>query len=131
MAAKKKPTTQDKKIVNSGSPWETSSTSVMTKRIDDPVSPIPLQDVEYGGRVFRFRKPLVLRPCRDETGELLVIEHEPLGIHVFAESREELVDELREQIAVLWDEYACEEDRNLSPAAIKLKRRLREALEER
>jgi len=61
---------------------------------------------------------------------ILCIEYERLGIHVFADTREELVAELAEQICMLWDEYACEDDENLARAAIRLKKNLLGALEE-
>jgi len=91
---------------------------------------VMIEYVPYGNRTFRFKKYLELCPAYDETGELLCLEYEPIGIHVFADTREELLAELAEQICMLWDEYACEDDGNLTPAAIRLKRNLLAALEE-
>lgn len=97
---------------------------------DTNTRPVVLQYVQYLGRTFRFRQYLELCPVRDETGNLLCLEHKPFGIHVFANSRKELYAELAEQICMLWDEYACEDDENLTPAAIQLKTNLLGALEE-
>jgi hypothetical protein len=97
---------------------------------DTDTRPVVIDCVPYGNRTFHFKKYLELCPTYDETGELLCLEYEPIGIHVFADTREELLAELAEQICMLWDEYACEDDKNLTPAAIQLKRRLLDVLEE-
>jgi len=92
--------------------------------------PVVIGDVRYRGRIFHFKERLELCPAYDETGELLCLEYEPMGIHVFAETRKKLMSELAEQICVLWDEYACEDDANLTRAAIQLKKNLLGAIEE-
>jgi hypothetical protein len=99
---------------------------------DTNTCPVVIRDVRYRGRTFRFRngKYTEFLPTYDETGELLCLEHEPIGIHVFADTREELLAELAEQVCMLWDEYACEDDEKLTPAAIQLKKKLLDALEE-
>ena len=89
-----------------------------------------IQHIRYRHRTFHFKVYLELHPTYDETGELLCLEHQPLGIHVFADTREDLEAELAEQVCMLWDEYACDQDENLTPAAIQLKRNLLSALEE-
>lgn len=97
---------------------------------DPNTRPLVIEQVRYQGRVFRFRNYLEVCPTYNETGDLLCLEYKPLGIHVFADTREGLGAELAEQVCVLWDEYACEEDANLSPAAIRLKMNLLKDLEE-
>ena len=97
---------------------------------DTNTRPVVIEDVRYLGRTFHFKTYLELCPAYDETGELLCLEYKPLGIHVFANCRKELNAELAEQICMLWDEYACEGDENLTPAAIQLKKNLLAALEE-
>lgn len=91
---------------------------------------ILIDNIVYRDRVFRFKKYLELFPAYDETGELLCLEYKPFGIHVFAGSRNELYAELAEQICMLWDEYVCEDDESLTPAAIHLKQNLLGALKE-
>lgn len=98
---------------------------------DAKTEPLTIGQIRCGSRRFLVRKGyLELFPTYDETGNLLCLEYTPLGIHVFAESREELCLELAEQICLLWDEYACEDEEKLSPAAIQLKRQLLADLEE-
>jgi hypothetical protein len=60
----------------------------------------------------------------DESGQLYRVEDPGLGIDVFAQTREQLADELAEQIIFQWDTYAREDPKRLTPAA----RRLRAAL---
>jgi hypothetical protein len=102
----------------------------MAIKSDTNTRPIVIKHVRYRGRAFRFEKYLELCPTYDETGELLCLEYEPLGIHVFADTRGRLLAELAEQVCMLWDEYASEDDENLTPAAVRLKKNLLGALEE-
>jgi hypothetical protein len=101
------------------------------KRIIDVVSicdldtsPITLQEVPFRGGALRFGSALELRPEMTEFRQLLFLEHEPLGINVHAPTRDELVEEVYEQIRMLWIEYATENDEHLSPPALALKTRL-------
>ena len=48
----------------------------------------------------------------DETGELPVIEHQDLGVHVFAATREAP----HEDLVMLWTEYAEAHDADLTDA---------------
>lgn len=112
---------------NKGSAAESSLSLVEN---DTNTRPVVIADVRYRGRTFHFKKYLELCPTYDETGELLCLKYDPIGIHVFADSRKELLVELAEQICMLWDEYACEDDENLTRAAIQLKKNLLGALEE-
>jgi lactate dehydrogenase-like 2-hydroxyacid dehydrogenase len=53
-----------------------------------------------------------------------------LGIEVFAQTRDQLLRELQEQLVVLWQEYAAATDEALSPAALEIKRNLVAAIQE-
>ncbi len=84
--------------------------------------------IEWGSRRFEIRPPLTLQPSMDEeSGRLYVLTDEVLGIHVFAETRAQLVEELAEQLVFQWDVYARELPERLTGPA----RRLREALRSR
>ena len=85
------------------------------------LSPFVLKEVEETGLKIRFRKPLVIEPRLSESQQLICLEHEPLGIDVFAPTRAEVFEELKEQLIMLWREYAEEEDAALSEPAQKLK----------
>lgn len=67
----------------------------------------------------------------DEIPGLWHIEDNNLGIDLYLNILEEthVLEELAEEIFFLWEEYACEEDNNLSPAARKIKNNLLNILE--
>ena len=91
----------------------------------DDLSPLRFDEVESAGRRLVFDPPLILEPSMDdETGQFYVLTDEKLGIHVHAQTREQLADELAEQMLFQWDAYARESPDRLTPAA----NRLRDAL---
>lgn len=71
-----------------------------------------------------LKEPLRLEPFLSDDEQLLRLEHAELDIDVFAPTRGELLNELREQLAMLWMEFAEEADENLSEPAVQLKSRL-------
>lgn len=91
--------------------------------------PFFLNEFNYGSFILRFRKPLRLFPTKDESGNLLCLKYPDLGIHVFAETKEKLLEELQEQILFLWDDYALGCDNEMTPKAQILKKNLLEAIE--
>jgi hypothetical protein len=95
------------------------------------MSPFYLTQFEYPERVLTFRGERSIEPELDESQQFMVLMDEPLGIDVVAATREELFTALAEELDVLWRNYALAADEQLSPAAIQLKTRLREAIEER
>jgi hypothetical protein len=89
------------------------------------LSPMTFSRSEWGDRVIAIEPALTLSPTMDEeTGQLYVLDNPELGIHVFARTRDELSDELAEQLLFQFDTYAQESPERLSRGA----RRLREAL---
>jgi hypothetical protein len=66
----------------------------------------------------------------DDTSQFLCLQEERLGIEVFAQTRDQLLRELQEQLVVLWQEYAAATDEALSPAALEIKRNLVAAIQE-
>jgi hypothetical protein len=89
------------------------------------LSPMVFDRIEWRGRQLEIDPPLVLEPTLDEeSGQLYTVIDQDLGIDVFATSREQLVEELAEQLLFAWDAYARGAPENLTSAA----RRLRDAL---
>lgn len=80
--------------------------------------------VSYGGLTLRSRTPLILEPVIDDSGQLLCIERDDLGIDVFAPTRNALLTELNEQLIMLWREYALAENDTLDTGARELKQAL-------
>lgn len=86
----------------------------------DPIdlSPPTFSQVTRAGRKLRIDPALTLSPAMDdESGRLYVLEDPELGIHVFASTREGLVEELAEQLFFQWDAYAQEDPGRLSRGA--------------
>jgi hypothetical protein len=97
---------------------------------DLDLSPFTIDQVRREGRLLRTRQPLVIEPTLDDDKQFLCLNHEELGIDVFAHTREQLAVELAEQLAMLWDEFALANDDSLEPSAQQLKRALLQAFEE-
>ncbi len=93
------------------------------------LSPFYLSQVEWQGRVISLRSPITLVPELDDSSQLLQVRYKPFDLHVFAQTRDQVWVEINEFIAMLWEEYASEEDVNLSQPAIDLKNVLLSALE--
>ncbi|MEE4376840.1 MAG: hypothetical protein V2J55_04915, partial [Candidatus Competibacteraceae bacterium] len=83
------------------------------KRIDEveqirelELSPFVLSEI--AGRDFRLRPRNVFRflPGLTDDEQFLCLEHAPWSLDVFAITRAELFSELKEQIVMLWQEYA-------------------------
>ena len=85
------------------------------------LSEIVVQDVQFERGTLRRREPLILRPMSSESGELYQFDVKELEISITAYTREELVDLLHDFIVVLWNEYALEDDANLTANARELK----------
>jgi len=91
------------------------------------LSPMVFDYLELNGRVLHFISKLIVEPVLDEeTSQLLVIEDESLGVHVYAQNRDLLIDDLTAELFFLWDEYALEDSDNLTAKAQQLKAALLE-----
>jgi hypothetical protein len=94
-------------------------------------SPLVFARIEHNGLVLEARAPLEFIPRLDEESQqLLLVTYEPLDLHVFASSRDALVDEVSEHLAFAWKAYAEEDPSKLTPRAEELARALRERFEE-
>lgn len=92
---------------------------------DLDLSPLVLDTIHFGELLIQALPPLSVEPELDDTQQLLCVEQGELGIDVFAPSRELLVAELNEQLAMLWREYALAADTELDDNARILKQALR------
>jgi hypothetical protein len=97
---------------------------------DLDLSSLDIHTVRHGRLNLKAVLPLSLEPSLDETKQLLCVEHGGLGLDVFASTREVLLNELNEQIAMLWTEYAQAEDDALDGVARQLKQALLAAFTE-
>ncbi|OJW03513.1 MAG: hypothetical protein BGO49_11700 [Planctomycetales bacterium 71-10] len=89
------------------------------------LSPLTFDRIEWSGKRLRIAPPLTLTPSLDEdSGQYYTLTDAELGLDVFATTREEVADELAEQVMFQWDAYAREKPERLTVGA----QRLREAL---
>lgn len=91
---------------------------------DLDLSPFNVELISHNGLKLRAARAIELNPMLDETYQLLQLEDETLGISVFGQTREQLQTELYEQIAMLWNEYACADEKDLEKNAQRLKNSL-------
>ncbi|HBA67172.1 MAG TPA: hypothetical protein DCZ48_13530 [Methylococcaceae bacterium] len=89
------------------------------------LSALTFETVDLNGRQLTLSPPLVLEPALDEESkQLLVVSDDILNIHVYAQTREQLADDLVSELFFLWDEYAHEDSDNLTPKARQLQENL-------
>jgi hypothetical protein len=82
-----------------------------------------------GGRLLAS-PPLVLEVFSDDSKQLLCAEDQKLGISAFGHTREALLEELNNQVLMLWREYALASDTDLDGPAHSLKVALRHQFSE-
>jgi predicted HicB family RNase H-like nuclease len=70
------------------------------------------------------KNPISLLPVLTDDEQFLCLEHASWSLDVFATTRAELLAELKEQMLMLWQEYACEQDEALSEPAQQVKQQL-------
>lgn len=91
---------------------------------DLDLSALVIDTVRYGSLNLKATPALTFEPTLDDTKQLQCIELGELGIDVFATTRESLLVELHEQVAMLWHEYAQASDEELDTPARQLKQAL-------
>ena len=91
---------------------------------DLDLSAFMFDTIRHGLLNLKATSILILEPTLDETKQLLCIVHGELGIDVYATTRETLLIELHEQLAMLWQEYAQAADEELDAPARQLKQAL-------
>lgn len=91
---------------------------------DLDLSSLEIDTIEHGLLKLKASQTINLPLTLDDTQQLLCIEHDGLGLDVFAPTRERLITELNEQIAMLWAEYALASDDELDNVARALKQAL-------
>ena len=88
------------------------------------LSEFTFERITQGQRELVFSPPLTLEPTLDESKQIFVITDDSLNINVYAQTREQLAEDLESELFFLWDEYAKEDSENLTPKANKLKQEL-------
>lgn len=94
------------------------------------LSPIVLDIIDTPSLSLHALPPLVLEPTQEESRQLLCVTDTTIGLDVFAASREHLLAEIQEQLAMLWQEFAQAPDDELTAKALILKTALRSRFSE-
>lgn len=94
------------------------------------LSPIEINTVEYDDVKLKLKQPLDFVPMLDDSVQLLTLCVEELGIDIFAYTRDELIEDLKSELVLLWQEYACANDDDLTDGATAMKAKLLSILEQ-
>lgn len=86
----------------------------------DTFEQIVITDVVYGGLHLRFNEPVTFDAYQGEV-DYWSISSDEWNLFVSGSSKEELIEELNEDFAFQWKEYALEDDVNLDEGARQLK----------
>jgi hypothetical protein len=92
------------------------------------LSPMTFDLVEHDGRSLRLDPPLTVVPTLDDSEQLYVISEDELGLHLFAQTREQLAEELAEQLVFSCDADATEDPSRPAESAQRVRDTLRERL---
>jgi hypothetical protein len=98
-------------------------------KLETDLSTIELDWVDWNGKKLHFKNHLILTPKLDDTKQLYTIDYPEFGLTTFAYTRQELIEEIKSDIAYLWEEYALASNDELTKDAKQLKNKLLEAIE--
>ena len=91
------------------------------------LSPLVFARVEHDGTVLQPISPLEITPSLDEeTQQFYVASDESLDLHAFADTRDDLAEEIAHHLIFAWNAYAKERAEQLAPKAAQLADSLRE-----
>lgn len=93
------------------------------------LSPFYVTEVPHNDGILKFRKQYTFNVTQDESKQLLLIEKPELGVDIIAYTRDELDQELMDEISDLWSNYAERDEQELTPDAIVLRKTLLNQIE--
>jgi len=93
-------------------------------KLETDLSTIELNYIDWNGKKLHFKNDLILTPKLDDTKQLYTIDYPKLGLTTFAHTRQELIEDIKSDIAYLWEEYALAADNELTEDARLLKNEL-------
>lgn len=88
--------------------------NAMANPID--TSPISIAHVDLSKGSLAFKDALTFTPTMDRN--LILVLDAETGIYAFAETRDQLIEEIHEQLRFMWLAYAMEDDYKLTQSAI-------------
>ena len=97
--------------------------------VEVDTSDLLISEINLDGKNYKILPPIEFEIKFHEEESLFELSGS-LDIHVAAESRRDLEDSVEAELRMLWEEFACVDDRELSPSAQKLAQQLRELFKE-
>lgn len=97
---------------------------------DVDLSSLEVSVVRHGALHLRVAPPISAEPSLDESRQLLCFDYPAFDLLTFAPTREGLLAETQEHLAMLWQEYALAPDEELDGPALTLKQLLLARLSE-
>lgn len=97
---------------------------------DVDLSPLEISVIRHGNLHLQVTPPISAEPTLDESKQLLCFECPGFDVLAFAPTREALLAETQEHLAMLWQEYALAPDDELDGPARILKQLLRNRMSE-
>ena len=94
------------------------------------VTPICIKSIDFRGLKLQSKKDILLALELDDSKQLICAEKPEIGLSVYAETRENLIAEINEQIGIMWQEYALCHNSKLTADAIELKTALKSFFKE-
>jgi hypothetical protein len=104
--------------------------SVVSSRGEPMFPPVIALDFTVNGVQMEPRLSARLAPIVETSDGIFSVHLDEIGLDAFSESRDGLVAEVKEQLAMLWKEYALADDSDLTESAQKVKRNLLAMFEE-
>ena len=92
------------------------------ERLED-LRPYRASTLVYKDREYIFQHEIVCTIIKEDG--YVVVQYSPLDIETYAETREDAIEDFKEEFALIWDSYGIEDDSNLTRDAIELKKKLR------
>ena len=83
-----------------------------------------ISDFKVGEKRIKFKTPLLLEPSVVPGAEVMCVFYKDLGLSACDTTLLGCDEIIREELEVLWEEYALAPDDELSEGGIKLKRKL-------
>lgn len=90
------------------------------EELDDPIYPYEVSKIRLGDEEIELKN--ILRNDVSIEDDLIIIENQKLNIHVFESSRESAESVFNSTFISHYKHFALEDDENLLPKALKLKR---------
>jgi hypothetical protein len=91
---------------------------------DLDTSALTISGVRTPALSLKAKTPITLDIEMDDTKQLLYVKYPTLGVDVFATNRDRLLNELQEQLVMLWNDYALASDDELDAPAQQMKHAL-------